>query len=103
MTKIVGEVNASWTWRLDIKEAVLPFSDVPCHDIYYPTVTELNSHLDATLAWLKEKGFKTSGFWIGETSGGTGNAPRSADFSVEYVNACSIAARRWYAYGSPTV
>jgi len=85
VTKLCGEVNASWPWRPDIKEAVLPFSDTPCLDVYYPTVREMDAHLEAVLNWLKEKGFKTNGVWIAEANAGTGNAPRSADFSTAYV------------------
>lgn len=85
VTKLVGEVNASWPWRPDIKEAVLPFSDTPCLDLYYPTVREMEIHLEAVLNWLKEKGAKTNGVWIGEANAGTGAAPRCADFSASYV------------------
>jgi len=85
VTKLVGEVNASWPWRPDIKEAVLPFSDVPCLDLYYPTVVELDAHLKAVLQWLDEKAAKTNGLWIAEANAGTGNAPRSADFGTAYV------------------
>lgn len=85
VSKLVGEVNATWPWRPDIKEAVLPFSDVPVLDVYYPTVPELNSHLDAVVTWLKAKGYDANGMWITEANAGTGNAPRSADFSTEYL------------------
>jgi hypothetical protein len=85
VTKLVGEVNASWPWRPDIKEAVLPFSDFPCIDLYYPSVQELDTHLDAMVAWLRDKGYPAAGFWVAEANAGTGNAPRSADFTPEYV------------------
>lgn len=85
VTKLVGEVNANWPWRPDIKEAVLPFSDFPCLDLYYPTVPELNRHLDAVLDWLKARGHRTNGFWVGEANAGKGNAPRSADFHSGYL------------------
>lgn len=52
--------------------------------VYYPTVPELNSHLDAVLSWLKEEGYDADGMWITEANAGTGNGPRSADFTTEY-------------------
>jgi len=85
VSKLVGEVNATWPWRPEIKEAVLPFSDVPALDVYYPTVPELNSHLDAVAAWLQEKGYGADGLWITEANAGTGNGPKSADFSTAYL------------------
>jgi hypothetical protein len=85
VTKLMGEVNASWQWRPDIKEALLPLSDTPCFDVYFPTVQELNKQQDALLTWLKHKGRPTRGIWIAEANAGTGNEPRSADFSTAYL------------------
>jgi hypothetical protein len=49
-----------------IKQALLPYVDIPAFDIYQYDATWIGKRVDDTKAWLAARGYSSTKWWIGE-------------------------------------